>query len=166
MPVSEVKPAPKPAPKPHAWAPSWPLDVRRVHVVWGKVHPDLPSLKAALLAVMPLSLHGNRVEPAPPQPEHARGPAKGLTLASINARGGASVGPAAMRVIEDGVIGFTEFVGLLAARVSTWVEPPARSGDPVDLWVQVEVPILGATPGDVPSGLIPAPRLPARDPQR
>ena len=138
VPQPSAPTAPPPAAKPSTWAPTWPLDIRRIHVVWGRVHIDLPSLSSCERTKLSLRRVGNTLSPI------LDNKVGSLTIDDINAKGGGSIDREALARIEDAVINCTEAGGLLAARVSSWLEPPSRPKGAADLWLLVEVPLPDA----------------------
>jgi hypothetical protein len=146
-----VQPVPKP---------SWPIDVRRIHVAWGIHHPDLPSLTICERQALPLVLRRNtlRVSPA------ARASSL-VTISSINASGGATVDSKVVDELTKSVIQCTEFSGLIGSRVAGMLQQGSNPTDPFDLWLIVEVPMPGGTRGtDLPKKLLQLPSTPGATP--
>jgi hypothetical protein len=140
--VVERIPPPPAQPPPKAQrpkAPKWPLHIRRIHVVWGRTHEDLPTLAPAMLLAVPLEEDGDRLI-APRRP----GDGVQLSIDAINDRGGATLDPSAVRAIKNNVRVYTELAGMLGARIQAKLESPASPGGPLDLWLIVEIPMSGA----------------------
>ncbi len=154
-----VKPpaAPPPAEKVKKWIPTWPLDIRRIHIVWGRVHPDLPPLTSYERTKLALRRVGNSFSST------LNNKPGSLTVEDINAGGGGSIDRESLVRIESAVINCTEAEGLLAARVSSWLEPPAEANGAAELWLLVEVPMLDTkTPSNLPKSLRPVPSEPTK----
>jgi hypothetical protein len=143
-----VKPVPKPAPKP-----SWPIDVRRIHVVWGVQHPDLPSLSTCDRQSLPLVLRGHTLRVSP-----STRTSSFVTISSINESGGAKVDAKVVDELTKSVIQCTEFSGLIGSRVAGMLQQGSKPSDPFDLWLVVEVPMPGGTRStDLPKQLLQLP---------
>ena len=156
-PEPNVAQPPPPAPKPKVVKPiplRWPLDIRRIHIVWARTHQDLPSLGSCARAVLKFDQHGHRLS-APDREDGGRS----LSIADINDRGGATLEDSAVRVIERSVQTCAEFSGLLGAKITSRLEPPTSPDGPFDLWVLVDVPLGGArAAADLPTNLIALPK--------
>jgi hypothetical protein len=64
-----------------------------------------------------------------------------LTIDDINGRGGGSFDYAAISRLESAIIVCMESTGMLASRVSSWLEPPVKQRGAAELWLFVEVPM-------------------------
>jgi hypothetical protein len=155
-PEPKVVPPPAPKPKPTVAKPApprWPLDIRRIHVVWEREHQDLPSLTVCTKSAIQFDQTGQLLS-GPSR----KGGGKSLSITAINDRGGATLESSAVRSIERSVRECTEFTGLLGAKIQSKLEPPTTRGGPFDLWVLVKVPLLGAKKAtDIPKNLIALP---------
>jgi hypothetical protein len=162
-----VKPEPKAAPKPAPKAsivepplappapPKWPLDIRRIHVVWGVDHQDLPSLSTCMQQALPLVRGIRQLRVSPTGRDR-------MTIATLNEGGGGLVDAKVASELTRGIIRCTELTGLIGARVGAMLQRGVKPDDPFDLWLVVEVPMPGGTRGrGLPKQLLPLPPVKA-----
>ncbi len=158
-PKVEPKPAPPPAPaaKAEPKPAPWPLEISRIHIVWQRTSPMLPSITPCTHQAVAARLSGSVLEASKVKTDQ-----KVTTIDSLNGRMPIQLQPDSVDALVHAVEGCLSQYGLLGIRAKARLLPSSKPTQPPSLYLLLDVPLPDMKPRtDLPRLLRPLPPVTA-----